>query len=58
MALEIMLKEKAVVNRVKRGILKTKYELYPNSRAILHIYTNRDLQAKHKKKEKLSRSQA
>lgn len=53
-----MLKEKAVVNRVKRGILKTKYELYPNSRAILHIYTNRDLQAKHKKEEKLSRSQA
>ncbi|CAH2102578.1 unnamed protein product [Euphydryas editha] len=57
-ALEIMLKEKTVVNRVKRGILKTKYELYPNCRAILYIYTNRDLQAKQKKEEKTSRSQA
>lgn len=58
MALEIMLKEKAVVNRVKRGILKTKYELYPNCRAILHIYTNRDLTGKQKKEEKICRSQA
>ncbi|XP_026492706.2 leucine--tRNA ligase, mitochondrial [Vanessa tameamea] len=50
-ALEIMLKEKTIANRVKKGILKTKYELYPNCRAILHIYTNRNLQPKQKKEE-------
>ncbi|KAG7310709.1 hypothetical protein JYU34_003514 [Plutella xylostella] len=37
MALEMMLKEAQVSKRITRGILKSKYELYPECRAILHI---------------------
>lgn len=40
-ALEMVLKEKTVTNRIKNGIYKTKYELYPDCRAILYIFTNR-----------------
>lgn len=39
--LEMVLKENAVAKRVKRGILKTKYDLYHGCRAIMYIFTNR-----------------
>ncbi|XP_039757439.1 probable leucine--tRNA ligase, mitochondrial isoform X2 [Pararge aegeria] len=39
--LQIVIEEKGVAERIKHGILRTKYELYPNCRAILHIFTNR-----------------
>ena len=42
----MMLKEKAVTDRIKTDIIRTKYELYPECRAILHIYTNRKLKQK------------
>ncbi|XP_023939473.1 probable leucine--tRNA ligase, mitochondrial [Bicyclus anynana] len=45
-ALQIVLGEKAVIERIKHGIIKTKYELYPDCRAILHIYTNRQAKLK------------
>ncbi|CAB3240586.1 unnamed protein product [Arctia plantaginis] len=40
-ALQMMLNEEAIKKTTKRGIYKTKYELYPDCRAILHIFTNR-----------------
>lgn len=40
-ALQLMIQEKSVANRIRKGIVKTKYELYPGCRAILYIYTNR-----------------
>ncbi|XP_049881347.1 probable leucine--tRNA ligase, mitochondrial isoform X2 [Pectinophora gossypiella] len=43
-ALQMMIKEQKVSKRLKTGILKTKYELYPGCRAILHIFTNRPTQ--------------
>lgn len=50
-ALEIMVKEKPVAERLKHGILRTKFELYPDCRAILHIYTNRQAKKKQKLEE-------
>ncbi|XP_068626458.1 leucine--tRNA ligase, mitochondrial [Battus philenor] len=47
-ALQIMLRQESVAKRIERGIAKINYELYPNCRAILNIYTNRIL-----KKEKI-----
>ncbi|XP_034833133.1 probable leucine--tRNA ligase, mitochondrial isoform X1 [Maniola hyperantus] len=46
-AVHLMVREKTVAERITHGISKTKYELYPDCRAILHIYTNR-----HKIKQK------
>lgn len=40
-ALEMMLNEVAIQKTTKRGIHKTKFELYPDCRAILNIFTNR-----------------
>lgn len=40
-ALQLMLNEEVIKKFVKTGIHKTKYELYPDCRAILHIFTNR-----------------
>lgn len=40
-ALQMMLKEEAIKRSTRRGIHRTKYELYPDCRAILHIFTNR-----------------
>ncbi|XP_032528867.2 probable leucine--tRNA ligase, mitochondrial [Danaus plexippus] len=58
-ALEIMLKEKLVKDRIKTDIIKTKYELYPDCRAILHIFTERSAKVKKNKiDEELKRSQA
>lgn len=58
-ALEIMLKEKLVKDRIKTDIIKTKYELYPDCRAILHIFTERSSKVKKNKiDEELKRSQA
>ncbi|CAG9796636.1 unnamed protein product [Diatraea saccharalis] len=45
-ALNIVVKEESVAKRIKSGIFKTKYELYPGCRAILHIFTNRKLKMK------------
>lgn len=40
-ALQIMLNEEPVKQRLKSDIHKTKFELYPHCRAILHIYPKR-----------------
>ncbi|KAJ2947843.1 hypothetical protein O0L34_g9632 [Tuta absoluta] len=49
-ALQIMLEQKEVLKRIGgRGILRTKYEIYPGCRATLHIFSNRK-QAEKKKK--------
>ncbi|CAH2050359.1 unnamed protein product, partial [Iphiclides podalirius] len=45
-ALEIMLKQEPVAKRVKREIVRTKYDLFPYCRAILYIYTNRNVNKK------------
>ncbi|VVD02117.1 unnamed protein product [Leptidea sinapis] len=38
-AVELALSQESVKKRVSRGILRIKYELYPDTRAILHITT-------------------
>ncbi|XP_072943956.1 leucine--tRNA ligase, mitochondrial [Epargyreus clarus] len=40
-ALQMMLDQESVAKRIKSDIINTKYELYPDCRAILHIYTRR-----------------
>ncbi|CAH0724818.1 unnamed protein product, partial [Brenthis ino] len=59
-ALQMMLEQKAVADRIKTNITRTKYELYPDCRAILHIYTDRHVKPKQKdsKEEEIARSQA
>ncbi|KAL4712768.1 hypothetical protein ACJJTC_008065 [Scirpophaga incertulas] len=49
-ALNIMIKEESVAKRIKTGILKSKFHLYPGCRAILYIYTNRQNHKKQSKK--------
>lgn len=39
-ALQLMLEQKAIQKWIRNGILRTKYEWYPDCRAIMHIYTN------------------
>lgn len=45
-ALQLMLEQEPVQKRIRNGILRTKYEWYPDCRAILHIYTNRKVKPK------------
>ncbi|XP_063395151.1 leucine--tRNA ligase, mitochondrial isoform X1 [Cydia fagiglandana] len=45
-AMQMMLDQADVAFRVQRGIIKTKYELFPGSRAILNLYTNRSAKKK------------
>lgn len=45
-AIQIMLEQEKVSNRLKKGIVKTHYELYPGCRAILHIFTDRSVKKK------------
>ncbi|XP_026759169.2 leucine--tRNA ligase, mitochondrial isoform X1 [Galleria mellonella] len=40
-ALRMMLNQESVSNRIKNEISRTKYELYPGCRAILHIFTKK-----------------
>ncbi|XP_047985060.1 leucine--tRNA ligase, mitochondrial [Leguminivora glycinivorella] len=47
-AMQMMLDQADVAFRISRGIIKTKYELFPGSRAILNLFTNRST---NKKKE-------
>ncbi|XP_041975522.1 probable leucine--tRNA ligase, mitochondrial [Aricia agestis] len=57
-ALQAMLQEESVQKTLRHGILRTKYELYPDCRAILHIYTNRSTATKAKKDEQLEQAKA
>ncbi|XP_047525766.1 probable leucine--tRNA ligase, mitochondrial [Pieris napi] len=50
-ALEIMSKEQVIAKRLKRGILKTKFELYPDCRAILNIFTKQNISKQTKQLE-------
>ncbi|KOB65649.1 Leucyl-tRNA synthetase, partial [Operophtera brumata] len=45
-ALQLMLEQEAIQKRIGNGILRTKYEWYPDCRAILHITTNRKVKPK------------
>ncbi|XP_063548615.1 leucine--tRNA ligase, mitochondrial [Cydia strobilella] len=45
-AMQMMLDQADVAFRVQRGIIKTKYELFPGSRAILNLFTNRSAKKK------------
>lgn len=47
-AFEMMTKQEAIAKRLKRGVQRTKYELYPDCRAILNIFTKQNI-AKPKK---------
>ncbi|KAM3967920.1 LOW QUALITY PROTEIN: leucyl-tRNA synthetase, mitochondrial [Aphomia sociella] len=40
-ALQMMLNQEVISNRIKTGIHRTKYESYPGCRAILHIFTKK-----------------
>ncbi|XP_053617053.1 leucine--tRNA ligase, mitochondrial [Plodia interpunctella] len=42
-ALKLALSEEPVINRLKSGILRVQYELYPGCRAILKIFSNRNV---------------
>lgn len=42
-ALQIMLNEESVQQRLKSDIHKTKFELYPYCRAILHIFPKKNI---------------
>ena len=42
-ALQMMLNEESVKKRLKNEIHKTKFELFPYCRAILHIYPKKKL---------------
>ncbi|XP_075972098.1 leucyl-tRNA synthetase, mitochondrial [Anticarsia gemmatalis] len=44
-ALQMMINEEAIKKTIRRGIHKTKYEHYPDCRAILHIFTNRKVKS-------------
>ncbi|CAH4031105.1 probable leucine--tRNA ligase, mitochondrial [Pieris brassicae] len=50
-ALEIMSKEEVIAKRLRRGILRTKFELYPDCRAILNIFTKQNISKQTKKLE-------
>lgn len=41
-AINMMVKQENVAKRLTKGILRTKFELYPGCRAILHIFTKRE----------------
>lgn len=43
-ALQVMLNEESVKRRLKTDIHKTKFELYPDCRAILHIFPKKKKQ--------------
>ncbi|XP_061708795.1 leucine--tRNA ligase, mitochondrial [Cydia pomonella] len=45
-AMQMMLDQADVAFRVQRGIIKTKYELFPGSRAILNLFTNQSAKKK------------
>ncbi|XP_063357531.1 leucine--tRNA ligase, mitochondrial [Cydia amplana] len=45
-AVQMMLDQADVAFRVQRGIIKTKYELFPGSRAFLNLFTNRSAKKK------------
>lgn len=39
-ALQLMLEQKAIQKWIRNGVSRTKYEWYPDCRAIMHIFTN------------------
>lgn len=45
-ALQLMLQQESIQKWIRNGISRTKYEWYPDCRAILHIYTNRKVKPK------------
>ncbi|CAG4964973.1 unnamed protein product [Colias eurytheme] len=53
-AIDMVLRDQGVIKRTKRGIQRFQYELYPDCRAILNIFTNQSVQ-KPERDEKISK---